>query len=401
MKTIELFQEYLRKPILNFGLDLKSFKFIVHHPAASHRPKKILTPDQAFYTKKTSVLLLFRQFFGIPNIRIWNSKHDLLFTYGSLLITNRPYCVYIENGTALFNYDLTLASHPAGQRFLAWLILRGNCQRLIFMSNAAETGFLNTLKLSVETINSIKKKCTVCYPLVRNPVRDSFLLRKIQDQQPIRFLFIGTFYIKGGLEIVRSFSRLKKKYPETLLTIVTGLDMIHSEDKALIQGIPGINIFDASFNEKELYEKFYLTHDVFLYPTYRDSFGLTLLEAISSGLPIITTDQYATSEMVMDGNNGILLKNHPMVDYDTSTFVLNGRYRHPVDFYTTFFSFQKSGKFKIIEDQLYSEMEKLIKNPHLIEKYSQGSIDLYKEKFDAQKISAQIESIFEESLLEK
>ncbi len=400
MKKIELFQPFLRKHILNFGLNLKHFSFIVKHRPVGHRPKFSPTPDQAFYVKKGGWISTIRRFFGIPNIQVRLSRSDLIFTYGSLLITSKPYCVYIENGTALFDYDPAIARHPIAQFIARFAILRKNCRRLIFMSSAAEIGFLNTLNVaSPEELETIKSKCAVCYPIIQNPVKNYIARpKKVDAGKKIRFLYIGTFYIKGGLEVARAFLRLRKKYSSISLTLITGLDMVYPEDKVFLETIQDLQLLEAAFDEKELFEKFYLTHDIFLYPTYRDSFGLILLEALSAGLPIIGTDQYATSEMIIDEKNGILLNDHPMKDYDYHTFVSEGKYRQPIDFYTNFFSFQKSGAFKKVEDDLYNAMERVVKNPELIERYSAGSIEVYKEKFDAVRLSNQIESIFLESL---
>jgi glycosyltransferase involved in cell wall biosynthesis len=48
--------------------------------------------------------------------------------------------------------------------------------------------------------------------------------------------------------------------------------------------------------------------DVLVHPTYMESFGMAVLEALSHGLAVIATDVYALREMVVDGENGFLLK---------------------------------------------------------------------------------------------
>lgn len=397
MKKVELFQPYLRKHILNFGLLLKNFTFDVKCPPIGHKPTKKLTCDEAFYANKNGWRGRLRRALGIPNVRFKYGKGDLLFTYSSLLITNKPYCTYIENGIALFDYDATIAKHPIAQFVVKKLILHKNCKRLIFMSRTALKAFLQSLSASKEELFSIEKKCVTCYPLIKNP-SDTISIRKAPMNGSIKFLYMGTFYIKGGLETIRVFSKLREKYKNITLTIVTGLDMIYPKDIEIMKKMPGIEILEASFNEKELFENLYNTHDVFVYPTYRDSFGLVLIEVMASGLPIIGTDQYATSEMIITDKNGILIKDHPMKDYDQNTFVIYGKCRQPKDFYTKFFELQKSEGFKQVESDLYAAMEKVILEPKLIERYSKGSLDLYNDTFHFQKISDKIERIFSESI---
>src|SRR5262249_46376257 len=47
--------------------------------------------------------------------------------------------------------------------------------------------------------------------------------------------------------------------------------------------------------------------DVFVLPTYWDSFGMVFLEAISFGLPIISTQLYTLPELVENGASGLLI----------------------------------------------------------------------------------------------
>lgn len=398
MKKIELFQPYLRKHILNFGLFLKDHAFDVKHATLGHGSTKKMSIHEAFHATKGGWLAKTRRIFGIPNIRIKWSDDDLIFTYGSLLIiTNKPYCAYIENSIALFDYDPKIAKHPIAQYIAKKLILKKSCKRLIFMSKTALKGFLNSIKISEEESRAIQKKCILCYPLIKNPT-EKIVIRKTPKIGNIKFLYIGTFYIKGGLETIRVFSRLKIKYPNISLTIVTGLDMIYPEDIRFMKNTPGINILEANFTEKELFENLYNTHDILIYPTYRDGFGLVLIEVMAAGLPVIGTDQYATSEMIINERNGILIKDHPLKDYDSETFVINGKYRQPKDFYDKFFELQKTGGFKKLETSLYKSMERIILHPELIEHYSKGALSLYNEKFNYKKISEKIEKIFSESI---
>lgn len=46
--------------------------------------------------------------------------------------------------------------------------------------------------------------------------------------------------------------------------------------------------------------------DVFVHPTLNDSFPLVVLEAMGTGLPVVTTDEGAIPEMVRDGVDGLI-----------------------------------------------------------------------------------------------
>tara|TARA_B100000401_G_scaffold425622_1_gene355484 strand:- start:161 stop:1384 length:1224 start_codon:yes stop_codon:yes gene_type:complete len=51
----------------------------------------------------------------------------------------------------------------------------------------------------------------------------------------------------------------------------------------------------------------YKEADLFILPSLHESFGLTVLEAMASGLPVIVTDQVGASQHVVDGENGFII----------------------------------------------------------------------------------------------
>lgn len=55
-------------------------------------------------------------------------------------------------------------------------------------------------------------------------------------------------------------------------------------------------------------EHYWQMADVFVQPTYEDCFPLTILEAMQHGLPVVSTDEGAVPDMVVDGKNGFICK---------------------------------------------------------------------------------------------
>ena len=56
-------------------------------------------------------------------------------------------------------------------------------------------------------------------------------------------------------------------------------------------------------------ERIYAAADVFLFPTIYDPFGLVILEAMSSGLPVITSRIAGASELITPGVHGFVTQN--------------------------------------------------------------------------------------------
>jgi glycosyltransferase involved in cell wall biosynthesis len=76
---------------------------------------------------------------------------------------------------------------------------------------------------------------------------------------------------------------------------------------------------DATLNEQQM-NVIYDSHDIFLFPTYRDGFGLVLVEAISWECLLLETDQYATTEVALANYNAFIYPTHLMKDYDPKTY---------------------------------------------------------------------------------
>ncbi len=395
--TILLFQPYLRQHILNFGKKLRQFDFVWQRSGDKQYSYASL-PDfeKEIRRRKDGWFVQLRRIVGIPNIRIKiTGDGDVLFTYGCFLFSNRPFVTYLETGLAPFNYDVGIANNPISRIVIALSLLTPQCKRLVFMSEASRKSFLASVRYPAWVTAVAIKKSSVIYPLVDTAAEPAKLW-----SGSVRLLFVGLFYMKGGIELARAFESVRKRHENITLTIVTVLRMIRDTDLGYLRSIPGLTLVDATLNEQEM-RAMYRTHDIFVLPTFREGFGLVLIEALAHGMPIITTDQYATAEMVTDGKNGFVYPDHPLKDYDPKTFRMLGKYYSPADFYADLFRFQTEGKMKQIENFIETSIEAFLSDPTLLNRLSKSSLELYEQKFAAQKISDQIEAVFLEAVSKK
>lgn len=390
---IVLFQPYIRAFVLNLGKNLKHFTFRHITKIATSRGSSANLPPFSQEIKRTKLNWRnrLRRFLGIPNVRIrLNREGDLLMTYGCFLITPMPYCVYIETGLTVFNYDVGIVKNPIARWLVGFLATRSNCKKLIFISQTAKKSFFASTHYSPALRKRLEDKSVVIYPM---PITRHGGFKPKKFTGSLKLLFPGQFYIKGGMEIAKAYQRLRKNYPNVSLTIITAVQMLRPKDVKYLQSLPGLTLHDAKLNEQQMID-IYSTHDLFLLPTYREGFGLVLIEALAYGLPVIITDQYATTEMARDGINGFIYPNHPLKDYDPATHAMIGRFYNPADFYAELFRLQKTGQMKPIENFIEQSVEKFLDDPKLLEKFSRNSIALYKERFDIDKISAQLDAVF-------
>ena len=393
-----LLQPYLRRFFLNFEKNLRQgdFRNISAPPKKSVGYHSLPTFEKEILREKVHTITRLRRFFGVPNLRIrfnTDPEESLYFTYGCLVITNKPYCTYIETGLALYNYDLGIAKNPLAKCIVSFLATRKNCKKLVFFSEAAKKSFYSTIAYPPKIKEVLLQKSIIIYP----PAIEKKNTPPKNFDGTLKLLFPGTFYIKGGTEVVHAYEQIKKNHSNVTLTIITAVHMLRREDVEHIRSVPGIQLLDAKLTEQEMID-IYNTHDILLLPTYREGFGLVLIEALAYGMPIIITDQYATTEMISVPPNGFVYPNHPLKDYDPSTYKLFGKYYNPKDFYADLFRLQKEGALKPVEDFIATSVEQYLSNPSLLTEHSINSLKLYEEKFDAQKVSDQIESVFLDAL---
>lgn len=393
---VVLFQQYLRRFVLNFGRGLKQFEFrhIAKLPKKGIGYHTLPTFEKEIKRQKSNWRTIFRRLLGIPNIRIrFDINADLYFTYGCLVVSFKPYCTYLETGLSLYDYDMEIAKHPLARLIVMVLASLPNCKKLIFLSEAGRRSFFATFDYPEPFRGILEAKSIVIYPV---PIAKQNVSPK-KFKGTLKLLFPGTFYIKGGMEIAHAYERLRKRYPNLSLTIITATHVLANKDRQYLESLPGLTLHDAKLNEQEMIS-IYRSHDIFLLPTYRDGFGLVLIEALAYGMPVIITDQYATAEMAQDGYNGFVYPNHPLKDYDPRTYRLFGRYNNIKDFYTDLFALQKADKLKPVEEFLIRSIEKFLNDPKLLEKYSRNSLALYVKKFDSEKLTAQLEKVFLEAV---
>jgi len=127
----------------------------------------------------------------------------------------------------------------------------------------------------------------------------------LSDENTGIILFVGSGFERKGLEmLLRAISLIKT---ENIRLIVIGKGNIKKfQSIAKKYGI----LDRVSFRgiQKEI-EKFYAAADIFVLPTIYDPFSNATLEAMASGLPVITTRNNGASELIQNGKEGFVLEN--------------------------------------------------------------------------------------------
>ncbi len=109
--------------------------------------------------------------------------------------------------------------------------------------------------------------------------------------------------VKRVLDVVRLFARVVKEVPSVLVMVGDGPDRFAAEEEARALGVDQ----DVRFLGRiENVAPLHAAADLYVLPTDRESFGLSALEALACGVPVLGYEVGGIVEVVQHGVTGIL-----------------------------------------------------------------------------------------------
>ena len=179
-----------------------------------------------------------------------------------------------------------------------------------------------------------------------------FIDRNHKSSQDLyNILFVGgDFKRKGGEDLLTVF--LAQFADKAILHIVTSLNAVKCDH-------PNVCIYSGVEAYSSLWCELYRQADAFVMPTYGDAFGIVFIEAMASGLPVITSKLIQTTEIVRERETGFLVT--------------------PGD-----------------RQELANKLQLLTDNPSLGRQMGKRAKQIVEERFDTQKNFQKIELIFED-----
>ena len=281
--------------------DSPYYKYLVEDPPKNieyindQKQKGVITKKKKFFlsnlAKKTIRSTLKWSNFPLPNAHLTRKKgYDLIHCAHCLSLNTRPWIADMESS---WQFWVSGKETKVVKKIVKKILLNKNCKKIMAWTQSTKK---DILKLFPE----IKNKVVVVYPGI--PFKK---VKKIKHKG-INLLFVSRyFYEKGGLHALNAIDILTKNYNN-----VSGLFVSQTpeEIKKKYSSNKKIKFFDL-MPQEELYRKIYSTTDIFVYPGYTDSFGFSITEAMSFGIPVITVEGFARNELVDDGKTGFIIKN--------------------------------------------------------------------------------------------
>ncbi len=129
----------------------------------------------------------------------------------------------------------------------------------------------------------------------------------VRDQVPAGrkvLMHISNFRpVKRVRDVVRIFAHVARAMPSVLVMVGDGPDRVAAEKEAEALGVSDQTVF---LGRLDTIAPLLAGADLFLLPTERESFGLSALEALACGVPVIGARAGGLPEVVQDGVTGVL-----------------------------------------------------------------------------------------------
>jgi N-acetyl-alpha-D-glucosaminyl L-malate synthase BshA len=109
--------------------------------------------------------------------------------------------------------------------------------------------------------------------------------------------------VKRIADVVRVFARVRERIPAKLILIGDGPERLFIQQ--LVRELK-LNSDVQFMGEQDQLEALFLCADLFLLPSEQESFGLTALEAMNCGVPVIATGIGGLPEVITHGETGYL-----------------------------------------------------------------------------------------------
>lgn len=156
-----------------------------------------------------------------------------------------------------------------------------------------------------------------------------------------KILFVGRdFERKGGPIVLEAFKVLKSKYMQHAELYIIG-----PKDNPLKDTVPGV-YFLGEQSRKETTKYFNLC-DIFCMPSYFEAYGIVFAEALCFGLPCIARNRFSMSEIIRDGQNGLLINDDNVENLSEKMYsllrdeVIKNNVRDRKDEYIHYYSWER------------------------------------------------------------
>jgi glycosyltransferase involved in cell wall biosynthesis len=207
-------------------------------------------------------------------------------------------------------------------RFVCWDVV-AQAENLVFISPA----YLDLLRRRVPA--SLRPALEAKAKIVPNGVAQFWLDRSADTPAPprsdgaLKLLYVGELaHNKNIVAAIRATARCNERRPTTLTLVGGGGDAERQIDSLLKSGqYPFVTRRGRVDDPVEL-RSIYRAHDIFVMPSFRETFGVAYVEALSQGLPIVFSRGQGVDGYFEPGTVGEAVNPHDVRDVERGVAAL-------------------------------------------------------------------------------
>ena len=201
-------------------------------------------------------------------------------------------------------------------RFTVWnsthILVDGQSQRQFLIKNKIVKEY-NSFVLGKGSISGVDTNRFVPNASVKKEERDELGIK----ENEVVYMFLGRMNSEKGInELAEAFNNLRNKYLNVRLLLVGDdeEDMI-SSIKLKVKDIESVIFYGVTPTPERLLQ----ACDIFCMPSYREGFGLSVIEASLLEKPILCSDTYGLMESIIENKTGL---RHKVADADSLYFAM-------------------------------------------------------------------------------
>lgn len=276
-------------------LDLLSRKIHFHevavpkYPLFKYQPYELALSSKLVDMVKLYKIDIMHVHYAIPHAYAGYMAKQMLAEEG----------IHIPMVTTLHGTDITLVgNHPFYKPAVTFSINNSD-----FVTSVSQS-----LKEDTERLFNVRKDIKVVPNFIdvasyNNPYTDCQRDLMALPEERIITHVSNLRPVKRVKDIIKIFNKIQNEIPAKLLIVGEGPERAPAEKLAASLGIEDRIVFFGNSNEVG---KILCFSDLFLLPSEKESFGLAALEAMASGVPVISSNTGGLAEVNMEGESGFL-----------------------------------------------------------------------------------------------
>lgn len=147
-----------------------------------------------------------------------------------------------------------------------------------------------------------------------NPNKFSFIQKQYKPNKPLKFIYVGQISYRKGLHHLLQI--VKEYAPTDIQLVLAGAFNKTNDLYRKYKDVPNISFL--GFVTRDVLARAYQDADIFIFPTLGEGYGMVVLEALSTGTPVLISNLAGGNDAIENLKNGLVYDGLSEADLRTS-----------------------------------------------------------------------------------